>query len=332
MNFSTPSPALERYHFQEWIWFANISVNTTLMLIAVYTTVSLIYHEMRVAKKRNTFLKPLIEAKILFKNKLICIAIGFCCFFHHSVVVGNLWISKKHMPLNITFEQQQTLSEVCQFVSKSGNFFLGLNLVFVYLFLWFRQRIFYVHEAFQKLNNKITKTISNFFPFALCFGFVTLIVSYFAVVHYKFHADIGCLFNQDVYFQYGSMMVALGISCVFAQVTLVLLFIYPIIKLRSDNDSCNSKWLIKRYKKALFLTIVCIVSDATSAIVLGKMYVRNTNSSLIFYNLNSSVNHFVTIACFDEWKELLCPWCIKKKYITDAKLEKNNKNVLLNQM
>ena len=144
--------------------------------------------------------------------------------------------------------------------------------------------------------------------------YVSLIVAYFSLVHYHFIKELGCVVQEYSLVAYKLIILAWTIACIVMQVVLLLLFIYPILnrllwknKLNSNCYTC----LLRRVKKAVILTSVCLGSDI-AVFLAGFLLLRKGASSVSFVSgVNLVVNLFVTIACFDHWKMLLFPWRAK---------------------
>ena len=221
MNPTTPLNEKEHFYFREWVWITDVSVSSLLALVSVYTIIALIYHKVKVQKRRESFMEPSTENKISYIIKILCIMIGFGCFFRNVFSLEYLYTPRTQKFMNVTFEfeQQQYFDGVCQVLSKAGIMCIGMTLIFVYLFLWFRQRIFYIEEMFKNLNNNITKITSCVVLALLGLGSIVLAVSYLVVVRYEFHSEVGCIISKQIYFEYGAMMIAMGICCVLVQVT-----------------------------------------------------------------------------------------------------------------
>ena len=104
------------------------------------------------------------------------------------------------------------------------------------------------------------------------------------------------------------------------QIALLGLFVNPIIrrtrlvKRKQPNSKgiSSSVRLLKRVKKAIGLTAMCLVSDILAAILTIFTPPSNTNNFTYFYNINLLVNLSAVIGCFDNWPHTICPWSRKK--------------------
>ena len=65
---------------------------------------------------------------------------------------------------------------------------------------------------------------------------------------------------------------------------------------------------MKRVKKATLLASICLAADLLSILATQFLFVKNANAAIFPHNINLVINHLVTIAYFDHWKQLLWPW------------------------
>ena len=184
----------------------------------------------------------------------------------------------------------------------------------MFQFLWFRQRVFYIHPSLKILSNKCIELISFGIIIIWVFFYIALIPAYFVTVRYHFIAKIGCLIEESSFQPYAYIFIAWTTTTLLMQISLLFLFIYPISKRtlwRGKKHPDRNSLLSKRVKKAIVLTSVSLASDVVSVIITQFIYTKNSSSIISLFGANLLVNHVVTIVCFDHWKKLLWPWNVK---------------------
>ena len=326
MNVTTPANLETTFVFQMNIWITNLVFHILLLVFSIYIITALIYHEVKVEKKRERFVEASTEKKYAMLSKLVCIFIGFISLLRNLNSIGSLlleiYIQKQYpqtISRNSTFDEDLKL--VCQILSKSGNIILTSGLGFVYCFLWLRQRVFYIHPSLKVLNNLTTRILSSATIIVWLIFFVSLFISYMIIVQYDLHAGGGCVVRESIIYPYLAIILTWGFASLLIQIALLGLFIYPIMKKVSwtDKNLDQTSVLVKRVKKAVYLTLACLVSDIMSALLPPALFKENQNNLFFFYSINLAVNHVVTVACFDYWKDLVWPWNVNKNKIAVTK-------------
>ena len=312
-NVENISYGNETYIFNYDIWRANVVIGGILAFFSAYIIAALVYYEIRIESKNDKFSRLSIEHKFKAISKIICILIAVLSLFSNLaecvrlVMVGNYEQSTG----NTSTADTSTYELPCQVLAKLTNVLLTLKVAFVYLFLWFRQRIFYVHPSLKVLCNKYVKGISFSVIVVWLIYYTTAGMCYLILIQYHFDHD--CLIVQSTLGSYIVLLASWGIIGIVMQITLLALFLYPIFKKTSwktQKTSGNSD-LMRRVKKAVALTCVCLISDIT--LVNYAVYKPKDNSFFAAFCINLSINHLVTVGCFDNWQQLLWPWKLKPK-------------------
>ena len=277
---------------------------------------ALVYHQMRVEKPRKEgFLRLPVEKRYSLLSKYTCILIGFASVMRHMNSIAVLAVEGSAVFSNVSkLESNPAAKTACDVLPGIGNILLTIGGGLVFLFLWFRQRVFYVHASLKVLNNKYLKAVSFAVIIVWIMAWIALFIAYFVEVRYQFDNKIGCLIVAGTDVPYALLaFVWTGLSIIM-QIALLALFIHPILKRtlwqdQQKNDRNTS--LMRRVKKAIVLTSVCLGTDIFSVVVLVLIYQENTNSAVFMYSVNLVINHLATIACFDNWKKMLWPWSVK---------------------
>ena len=136
-----------------------------------------------------------------------------------------------------------------------------------------------------------------------------------------FSEEHGCFIKENSRARALFILMIWNMVSVLMQVLLLGLFIYPILKQTSwQGHQWSNQHLIKRVKKAIVFTAISLLTDFAPLVAIVCVHVKITNSFFFTYSLTFIINHLVTIACFDNWKQLLWPWKLKRSN------EKSNRN------
>ena len=317
--------------FRDNIWKINLIFSAVLAFLSIYVLAAFLFYIAKKRKQKENFFQLSLEKKYRFLSLCLSCFIGFFAVVRHLNSIALLWFEKQALQSSLDQEDLLVAERRCEILPRIGVSFLTSGLTFVYLFLWFRQRIFYIHPSLSVLNSKVVSGLSSF-SFALWLGyFIATTLSYFFIVRYHFEPFGGCLIVKETGQQYADIITSWAVFSVFMQMMLLGLFIYPIVKrgLWKDHSENLNPCLFKRVQKAVLLTSACLFSDIVSAIASNTLYTADTNNVFIVYSVNLLVNHLVTIACFDYWKLILWPWCIKTDSIDINKESKSPSTTII---
>ena len=284
-----------------------------LALFSIYIATSLIYHHLMLEHSKNEKFSMLaLEKKFALISKFICILIAVISAIRNANSMGLLIVVKTAAYNDIDILRIDILQTACKILPRIGILTLTIGTGLVYLFLWFRQRVFYIHPSINILNNRLVRAISWGIILVWFLYYVLAMVYYLILAQYQFYHNGGCLVIADdysslIYFYVG---ISWAIVSVLMQIALLGLFIFPIIKrtLWRSKEANQNLLLFKRVKKAIIITAVCLISDILSAFITWATATPNVTSFLGIYSINLFINHLATVACFDHWKLLLLPW------------------------
>ena len=311
------------FTFERRVWISNIASKSIFFVISLYLLIALIYHQIIVEKhKEAKFLQLTLERKYVVLSKYTCIAtavfstITFFSGFVLNTLEGNSAFSEKST-------QQSSATEVgCYILPQIGSVAISLASLFVFFFLWLRQSIFYVHSSLKHLYTTCLKVFSFsvlifFFLFGVCVVFTANLL---IEVRYALNEAGLCqaqIRGGDA-ISYLQILIAWNVSSILMQMSLLGLFIYPILKQASWQNKLFGKGkkekkittnnsTLRRVKKAVILASVCVITDILTAFAVLQVFANNANTALM-YEINLLINQLATIACFDYWKKLLWPW------------------------
>ena len=298
------------------IWTIDLILSSILLITSLYFLVALVYHQTTVEKHLVAkFFRMTLEKKYRVMSKYICILIGI---FSVIRTLGDIVV--KSLEWNVIFanESDQTTNAAataCNIVTQVSTSALAFGNVFVYIYLWFRQSIFYVQSTLKVLYSNKLKAFSFFILFFyLVFGF-SLFIAYSIVVRYTLNSAGFCIIqpvvNNDTSFI--SILTTWNSLSIAMQVSLLCLFIYPLLKQATWNKNqqgMQNHRMLRVVKKAVILASVCLVTDICTLVYLSLAISSDGNNQRtnVVYSGNLVVNYLVTIACFGYWRKLVCPW------------------------
>ena len=291
-------------------WISNIAVCSLVFLIFLYILLALLYYEIRVEKSRQIrFLQLPIEKRYGVLSKYICISIAIASL----VLFVSLVSSWSVEGIAIFSASNLTAAEtVCVVFPPIRIAALTLGNGLVYLFLWLRQRIIYVHPSLKVLNNKCVSVFSFVVMILWILFWIILAIVYFINVQYRLDRKSGCIIDKDSVKPYNEIVFSWTAASILMQISLLSLFIYPILKQARWRDQQNNPNLMRRVKKAVVFTSICLGTDIVTNVVY-KVFANDcvVISAIWVYSVNLLINHLITIGCFDHWKKLLWPWNVK---------------------
>ena len=305
----------QTYNFNYDIWHADIVITGILTILSAYIITALVYHETRIELRNGKFSRLSIEHKFALISRLLCILIAVISLFRNITACILLSMVEIHEePTGITSTSHRNATELqCKVVVKLATVLLTLGIGLVYLFLWFRQRLFFVHPSLKALSNKFVNSIGFSIVIVWLIYYTSSIMYYLILVQHYFNHECSTALSSANHLLY--FMVSWVIVNIAMQIGLLALFIYPILKKglwKTHEDSRNSQ-LMRRVKKAVALTSTCLISDIVAGSVTFILSKLDGSRFFAVFSINLLVNLLVIIGCFDNWQQLLWPWQLKPK-------------------
>ena len=310
------------------VLLADIAISSMLLGVSTYLLSALIFHKIKAKKMQGNFMNLPLGKRYGMISAYICIIISIVSVIRQANSLAQKLLEWRELAEEFDFEES-FIDKKCNILATVGNCAITIGTGFVYLFLWFRQRALYVHPSLKILSNKIIKLISFSIIVVWLIIFVCLMASYFSLVQHHFEKIVGCVVDKSVYDSYTYLIISWTIVSIVMQIGLLFLFLYPIFKsslwrsgLRQNEQNIS---LFKRVKKAVALSSICLATDILTIILRAVLINRNGSIVLSIFSTNLVINHLMTIACFDHWKELLWPWkfCFKNTTLSDGQ-QRNN--------
>ena len=307
------------FTFKLHVWILDTAIDGTLLVISVYLLSALVFYQLKIEQPRKKrFFSLSVEQKYKVLSKYACILIAVSSFLRLSVSFSGLWLDFYIVNYNLTVSEEAMIKPVCKALPTLRNLALTIGTGLVFLFLWFRQRIFYIHPSLKILSNKCLRI----FSFGIIIGWllfcIALYPAYFILVRFHYVKNIGCMVQKETFKSYLYLTLCWATMSIFIQISLLFLFIYPILKRSAwishqKNEQQNPSDLINRVKKAIILALIAFATDIFSILANALLGVENTTKPTFDFGANLIVNQLVTIACFDYWRQLLWPWNLKSK-------------------
>ena len=300
-------------------WISNIAICSLVTPFFVYILLALVYHEIRVEKPRQIgFLQLSIEERYSVLSKYTCIFVVIASLLLFVSLVGK-W-SVEGIAIFNGSNLTGAAETVCVVFDPITNVAVTGGNGLVYLFLWLRQRVIYVHPSLKVLNNKCVSAFSFVVLILWILFWISLLIAYFMKVHYHLNRKSGCIIDNDSVQPYSKMVFTWTAVSILMQISLLSLFIYPILKQAQWRDQQITFILMRRVKKAVVFSSICLGTDIVT-IVVYSFFATDcfANSALWVYSINLLINLLLTIGCFDHWKKLLWPWNVKCCEVVRAK-------------
>ena len=305
------------YTIRRGIWINDFVFSCVLLMVSVYLSVALVYHKIKIEKPlKAKFFRLTLEKKYRVMSKYICIFIGI---FSLIRCVSDIGVNSLEWKTVFSYQSVQATAVdtiACNVLSQVSASAIYFGNVFVYVFLWLRQSIFYVQSTLKVLYNKKLKAFSFFILiFYLVLG-ITLFLAYSIFVQYSLNSAGLCQFqvttnNNALFVQ---ILTSWNILSIVMQILVLSLFIYPLLKQTSwklNQQGKQNHHMLRVVKKAVVLTSVSLVTDICTLLSLRLVVSDDSNNPTFLYDVNLVINHLVTIACFGFWRKLLWPWSIK---------------------
>ena len=137
------------YEFIPELWTTDVIVCSFLAIASLYLLTALVYYFCKNKKKTSSveeFLLLSSERKYRLLSIHTCISIGFVSIFHHACSIGSLTLAGKVAYNNLSLSEKTT---ICEFLPRFIVTAYGFGIDLVMLFLWLRQRTFYVHSSLE---------------------------------------------------------------------------------------------------------------------------------------------------------------------------------------
>ena len=298
-------------------------VSIVLSVATAYLLLAIIVYLIQIIKKKKIHSSTSTqEKKYGFLSLIVCLLVTIFSLIRNLTSAGGFLFLESLSKLNYTSEEskQKLMADIqlsCDIGVGTGNISFTLGTGFVYLFLWLRQRIFYIHPVFCSLRNKCI-SVSSFVLIIVWFFYdVFTSVTYFAFVRFKFNEKVkSCVLSSEMSITWFlGIIISWATTSILMQLILLALFIYPLLRQNSwrRKNNVNDTALLNRVKKAVLLTTCSLITDI-AALILTLIF--DSAVTVVFYNINLFVNNIIIVGCFDQWKTII--WPFKKNLVNNS--------------
>ena len=304
------------FKFRRGVWFSDFAFSCILLMVSLYLLIALVYHQIKVEKPLEAkFFRLTIENNFRVLSKYICLLIGIFTTIRSLCDIGLRILEWNAVFYNESLQPTNISTVACNVLPHISASAVCFGNVFVYVFLWLRQSIFYVHPSLKILyNNKLKAFSFSVLILYLLLG-LSLFFTYLVIARYALNKAGFCLPQIGIDSASDTVLIQLLISwnilSIVMQVSLLGLFIYPLVKQSSWNKNqqgMQNHRMLQLVKKAVILASVCLVTDICTLVSVSLVYGEDTNIPSFPYGVNLVINHLVTIACFSFWRKLFWPW------------------------
>ena len=303
------------FNFRQELWINDLVIGNILLIISVYLLVALVYHHVKIEKPlKSKFFQLTLEKKYRVLSKYTCIVIGVFSVLRCVGIIGVDFAEMNAVLSNMSVQQPTHHAEiVCKVLPRVSASAVFFGNVFVYVFLWFRQSIFYVHSTLKVLYNNKLKIFSCSVLLLYLFLAISLFVAHFILVQKALNKAGACLIQivADLFTLYLQLLTTWNILSIVMQISLLGLFMYPLLKQSSWNTNrqgMQNHRMLRLIKKSVILASVCLVTDIFIVVSFNLVFDTDSNNPSFIYALNLVINHLVIIVCFGFWKKLVWPW------------------------
>ncbi|CAK8688118.1 unnamed protein product [Clavelina lepadiformis] len=212
--------------------------------------------------------------------------------------------------------------DYCDVVLKAKFYLTAIAVLGIYGFLWTRQNFCYADPAMKHLTSCAVKTCSWLsFGLILCAQVVGTLLFTFT----RFYAMTyqGCDVDHYTVEPFVPWLWIAGCTVGF-QVILLCLFVYPLMKHRSSVNSGvrgNSGAFLRLIKRATVTTVVCVVTDITSTLLILLVHDQFNIVPTLVFDLSIVINITCILAAFKGWQGRLfapCYYVTKNAKMKDA--------------
>nr|XP_039263092.1 uncharacterized protein LOC120339090 [Styela clava] len=208
----------------------------------------------------------------------------------------------------------------CELSIKFKKSCYAVSMLFIYLSLWLRQRVFYQHPLLHHLSSRAVRFISWSVSVLLVTGIVFLGVFYMVTATYV-GTPRGCTVVKN------PLTIVRWYLLVFIlvpfQISLLALYSYPLIKHRlvAMGPTGKANHVIPMIRRAALAAAFCSVSDIAFATVFLVYESDVMTLTTYLYDINIVINLLGLIFSFQNWQTRLMPWRIKKNEDLDSATE-----------
>ena len=162
--------------FRRAIWINDVVFRCILAVVSLYLLIALFYHQMKFKRPRKTerFFHLSVRRRYERLSRFVCYLIAFASVLRHAaeIVCGVLETNK-------TILYDKTGETFCDIVHPLAHIALTIGIDLFYLFLWLKQRVFYVDSSMKVINNNCLEVLSFCIRIVMSLYWCSLFIVYF---------------------------------------------------------------------------------------------------------------------------------------------------------
>ena len=208
-------------------------------------------------------------------------------------------------------------NDYCDVIIKIKITFSGVAVLSVYVFLWTRQRFCYSNPAMLHLSNRGTRVLSWI---TLLFIFLAQIIGTILFLTTRIYSmtPYGCI-NSVNSIPPDIPWIWVAVATFTFQTTLLVLFVYPLMKHRSRVRTHNRPSFLPVVQRALVTATICIVTDLLSSLLILLVDDVIQIIPTLAYDVSLLTNVICVIASFRDWKtRVTSPFCFRRSHTNDV--------------
>lgn len=315
-------------------WYLGQLVNTSLTIATLYLSCAVLYHGF---KSKKYFQESRADReKCNGRLNYMLATAGVISPMPRLAATQAVIVAGAQYPTGSMCERVVEASIVCYFISYGA----------IYIFLWYRQWLFYTHPLLKTNFSKLTRFLSSFSLVIFNIFGVGILVLYLYPDDFKGSRD-GCIelsveesleINKSTIYVNKKPFVLFG-ALLFCQLLLFGLFTYPFIKnkqLTKNNASRSASkvqyrnghmntvtkstkntrkkrsQIFKIIKQSTISMSITVISDCIVLIfvTIFKVPLHVENGA---YDIAMVVNILCIVATFSQWKNILNPLAKKRE-------------------
>ena len=203
--------------------------------------------------------------------------------------------------------------DYCDEIVKTKVTLSSIAVLSTGLFLWVRQRFCYSDPAMKHLSSYATRCIS-WTSLGLLFLAQFVGSALFLITRFYKLTHRGCFMFYSTIPAFLPWVFS-GVVTIFSQFTLLLLFLYPLVRHKSlSHFQSLSQSLLPVIRRASATSSICSITDFISCLLILLVKDPYEITPTLAYDVSLVTNVFCVIFSFNDWKlRLFAPFCYQSQ-------------------
>ena len=215
------------FKFRRAIWINDMVFRSILSVILLYLLIALLYHQIKFERPRTTerFSQSSVRRRYERLSRYVCNLIAFASFCRPATgIIGGISETNKQIL------SDESIELCCNIIRPLANIAVTAGMGLINLFLWLRQRVFYVDSSMRVINNKCLQIFSFCFIIIWVLFWIFLYFVYFIKISYRYDDAGICQYVLDsgIHCDYAlALIIPWTVMSILIQLCLLGLFTYP---------------------------------------------------------------------------------------------------------